>query len=162
LQQNYQHMNADGYFYAYPTSTDGAALPKYALTAFTPAYTRDHYSSTAWTVNGKFGDLLSLVYSGSYMVRHIDGQQAYSNYLRSFQGSSYYACIGTGAGYFNQNNFPSQLTGHPLQCSTPVGDWHDMVRNTHHSEELRLSTNDQYRIRGLFGAFWEKFVIYDN
>ena len=160
LQQNYQDMEADGYFYSYPLSTDGAALPKYALTAFTPAYTKDKYSSTAWTVNGKLAEPLSMVYTGSYMVRHIDGQQDYSNYLRSFVGS-YYACIGTGAGYFNQNNFPS-LTGHPLQCYAPVGDWHDTVRNTHHSEELRFSTSDQYRIRGLFGAFWEKYVIYDD
>ncbi len=160
LQQNYQNMEADGYFYSYPISTDGVALPKYALTAFTPAYTKDRYLSTAWTVSGKLGEPLSMVYTGSYMVRHIDGQQDYSNYLRSFVGS-YYACIGTGAGYFNQNNFPS-LTGHPLQCYAPVGDWHDAVRNTHHSEELRFSTSDQYRIRGLFGAFWEKYVIYDD
>jgi len=38
-------------------------------------------------VCGKLGDLLSLVYTGSYMVRHIDGQQDYSNYMRSFSGS---------------------------------------------------------------------------
>ena len=161
LQQNYQNMEADGYFYAYPTGTDGTALGKYQLTAFTPAYTKDRYSSTAWTLNGKLGDLLSMVYTGSYMSRHIEGQQDYSNYMRSFVGS-YYACIGTGAGYFNQGNFPNQLTGHPLQCYAPNGDWHDTVRNTHHSEELRFSTNESYRIRGLFGAFWEKYVIYDD
>src|SRR4029077_13065855 len=106
------------------------------------------------------------VYTGSYMTRHIDGQQDYSNYMRSFVGS-YYACIGTGAGYFFAHKpttgapplgqfsgpFPG-LTGHPLQCYSPVGDWHDTVRNTHHSEELRFSTNDAYRIRGLFGAYW--------
>ena len=38
-----------------------------------------------------------MVYTGSFMVRHIDGQQDYSNYLRSTYGS-YYACIGPGAG----------------------------------------------------------------
>ncbi|HET9330961.1 MAG TPA: TonB-dependent receptor [Steroidobacteraceae bacterium] len=161
LQQNYQNMEADGYFYAYPTGTDGTALSKYQLTAFTPAYSKDRYSSTSWTLNGKLGDFLNMVYTGSYMVRHIDGQQDYSNYMRSFVGS-YYACIGTGAGYFNPGNFPNQLTGHKLQCYSPVGDWHDTVRNTHHSEELRFSTNADYRLRGLFGAYWEKFVIYDD
>jgi len=161
LQQNYQNMEADGYFYAYPTGTDGTTLAKYQLTAFTPAYSKDRYSSTSWTLNGRLGDFLNMVYTGSYMVRHIDGQQDYSNYMRSFVGS-YYACIGTGAGYFNPGNFPNQLTGHKLQCYSPVGDWHDTVRNTHHSEELRFSTNADYRLRGLFGAYWEKFVIYDN
>ena len=165
LQQNYQNMEADGYFYAYPTSVDGVTpLGQYQIQAFTPAHTKDRYESTALTVNGKIADMLSVVYAGSYMVRHIDGIQDYSNYMRSFVGS-YYACIGTGAGYFNEKNFKGPypgLTGKPLQCSTPVGDWHDSVRNTHISQELRASTPDEYRLRGLFGFYWEKFVIYDN
>jgi iron complex outermembrane recepter protein len=161
LQQNYQNMEADGYFYAYPTSTNGEPLARYQINAFTPAYSKDDYESTAWTLNGKLGDLLSMVYTGSYMVRHIDGQQDYSNYLRSDLGSNY-ACIGTGAGYFNNAVFPSQLTGHKLQCSTPVANWRDQVRNTHQSHELRLSTNADNRIRGLAGFYWEKFVIDDN
>ncbi|HWX70036.1 MAG TPA: TonB-dependent receptor [Steroidobacteraceae bacterium] len=164
LQQNYQNMEADGYFYAYPNDVNGKPLEKYQLTAFTPAYSKDRYESTALTVNGKLSDLLSIVYAGSYMVRHIEGQQDYSNYMRSFVGS-YYACIGTGAGYFNEKNFKGPypgLTGKPLQCSTPVGNWHDSVRNTHMSHELRLTTNADYRLRGLVGAYFEKFVIFDN
>jgi iron complex outermembrane recepter protein len=161
LQQNYQNLEADGYFYAYPTSTDGAALGRYQISAFAPAYSKDNYESTAWTLNGKIADLGSLVYTGSYMVRHIDGQQDYSNYMRSAVGS-YYACIGTGAGYFNAANFPNQLAGHKLQCSTSVGNWRDQVRNTHQSHELRFSSNADYRIRGLAGLYWEKFVIDDN
>jgi len=160
LQQNYQDMQADGYFYAYPTGTNGTALGKYQINAFAPAYSKDRYESTAWTVNGRISDLLSVVYTGSYMVRHIDGQQDYSNYMRSAVGS-YYACIGTGAGYFNQNNFPS-LTGHPLQCSSSVGNWRDQVDNQHQSHELRLSSNADYRLRGLVGLYWEKFNIDDD
>ncbi|MBS0366682.1 MAG: TonB-dependent receptor [Proteobacteria bacterium] len=160
VQQNYQDMHADGYFYAYPIGTDGATLNRYQITAFSPAFSKDRYNSTAWTLDGKLGDLLSLVYTGSYMVRHIEGQQDYSNYVRSAVGS-YYACIGTGAGYFNSANFPAQLTGKPLQCYSPVGNWHDTTRNTHHSEELRVSTSQDYRVRGLAGVYWEKFTIYD-
>src|SRR5580692_3082207 len=37
LQQNYQNMEADGYFYAYPIGTDGQTLQPYQITAFTPA-----------------------------------------------------------------------------------------------------------------------------
>ena len=164
LQQNYQNMEADGYFYAYPNNVNGKPLDQYQITAFTPAYSKDRYESTALTVNGKLSDLLSIVYAGSYLVRHIEGQQDYSNYMRSFVGS-YYACIGTGAGYFNPGHFPGPypgLAGKPLQCSTPVGNWHDSVRNTHMSHELRLSTNADHRLRGLLGVYWEKFVIYDN
>jgi iron complex outermembrane recepter protein len=160
LQQNYQDQHANGYFYAYPLDPNGNALRRYNITAFTPAYNQDRYESTAWTVNGKLSDLLSLVYTGSYMVRNIEGQQDYSNYLRSAVGS-YYACIGTGAGYFNESHFPS-LTGHPLQCSTAVGSWHDKTSNQHQSHEIRLNTNADTRVRGLLGAYWEKFVIDDN
>jgi outer membrane receptor protein involved in Fe transport len=161
LQLNRQNMNADGYFYAYPTAPDGESLKKYQIAAFSPAYTKDRYSSAAWTLNGKLGDVAKLVYTGSYMVRHIEGQQDYSNYLRSSTASSYYACIGTGPFYFNSTAFPV-LAGSPTHCGPPLASWHDTVRNTHHSHELRVSTSDSYRVRGLFGAFWEKFVIYDD
>jgi iron complex outermembrane receptor protein len=159
IQQNYQNMDAEGYFYAYPQDPSGNALQPYQITAFTPAYNKDRYESTAWTLNGRFGELKA-VYSGSYLVRHIEAQQDYSNYLRSDKGS-YYACIGTGAGYFNPGNFPS-LRGKPLQCYPPVGSWYDSVRNTHQTHELRVSTGEDHRVRALLGAFWEKFVIDDN
>jgi iron complex outermembrane recepter protein len=160
LQQNYQNLEADGWFYAYPADSNGTALGQYQLAAFTPAYTKDRYESTAWTLNGKISDQLKMVYTGSYMVRHFEGQQDYSNYLRSVYGS-YYACIGTGAPFFNSKRYPV-LAGSPLQCGAPVADWVDTVQNQHQSHELRLSTNEDYRLRGLFGVYWEKFVIDDQ
>jgi iron complex outermembrane receptor protein len=159
LQQNYQDMQADGYFYTYPVAPDGQALQPYQITAFTPAYNKDRYESTAWTLNGKIDDL-SFVYTGSYMVRHIEGQQDYSNYLRNVPGS-YYGCIGPGAGYFNPAKFPS-LAADKLQCYAPVGQWNDTVANQHMSHELRISTNLDSRVRGLVGVLWEKFVIDDQ
>ncbi len=159
LEQNYQNMQADGYFYTYPQASDGQVLAQYQLEAFTPAHNNDRYESTAWTVNGQTGPL-SIVYTGSYMVRHIDGVQDYSNYERSARGS-WYGCIGPGAGYFNSSNFAS-LTGKSLQCYAPLGDWHDAVSNQHLSNELRVSTPTDYRLRGLFGAYWEKFNLDDE
>jgi iron complex outermembrane recepter protein len=159
LEQNYQDMEADGYFYAYPFASDGAALGPYEITAFTPAHNRDRYESTSWTVNGNVADL-SVVYTGSYMVRHIDGQQDYSNYIRSVRGA-YYGCIGPGASYFNSTLFPP-LASKKLQCYAPVGNWQDIVSNQHLSHELRVSTPTDSRVRGLFGAYWEKFNIDDE
>lgn len=160
IQQNYQAMDAEGYFYAYPFDSNGNALEPYQMTAFTPAYTRDRYVSTAWTLNGAFGDLKA-VYTGSYMIRHIEGQQDYSNYLRSPLGA-YYDCIGTGAPYFlNPVVFP-QLAGKPLKCYPPVASWHDTLENEHQSHELRFTTNEHSRVRALLGAYWEKFVIDDQ
>ena len=159
IQQNYQDMDAHGYFYAYPFGPDGTALRPYQITAFNPAFNKDRYESTAWALNGRVGDL-KVVYNGSYLVRHIEAQQDYSNYLRSGVGS-YYACIGPGAGYFNSANFPLLAT-HTLQCYPPLAHWYDRVRNAHQSHELRISAGEGHRLRALAGAYWEKYVIYDN
>jgi iron complex outermembrane recepter protein len=159
LQQNYQDMDAQGYFYAYPFDSNGVALRPYQIAAFTPAFNKDRYESTSFTINGQFNDF-KLIYAGNYMVRHIEAQQDYSNYLRS-AGGSYYGCIGTGAAYFNPANFPV-LHGHPLQCYAPVGSWNDVTENVHHSQEIRLTSPDDRRLRGLVGAYWEKFIIYDD
>jgi iron complex outermembrane receptor protein len=158
IQQSYQDTHADGYFYAYPYDSNGNPLRPYQITAFTPAYTKDRYESTAWTLNGKFGDLKAL-YAGSYMVRHIEGQQDYSNYQSG--GFPEYGCIGAFAPYFNSPSFPA-LAEKPLQCYPPVTTWRDSVQNEHQSHEVRLSTSAEQRVRGLLGAYWEKFVIDDQ
>jgi iron complex outermembrane receptor protein len=166
VQQNYQNFQADGYFAEEPISPRsvsnpvGIPLAPMQTVAFSPAWDKDHYESTAWTVNGAFGDLKA-VYTGSYMVRHIDQQQDYSNYLTSRHGS-YYDCTGPNAAYF----YFSHPTGKTLStrattCYKPVGSWHDVVRNTHQSHEFRLTTPEDKRVRLLVGAFWEKFVIQD-
>jgi iron complex outermembrane receptor protein len=162
IQQNYQNMEADGYFYSYPEAPDMQALQPYQITGFVPAWNKDHYESTAWTLNGDFANGLHAVYTGSYMRREIDAQQDYSNYLRSVVGS-FYGCIGPGAGYFNPSLYKGIISPtSQLQCGEPVGGWHDSVDNVHNQQEIRISTNPESRLRGLFGAFWEKFVIYDR
>jgi iron complex outermembrane recepter protein len=159
LQQNYQNFKSDGYFNTEPVAPDGAALGHYETAAFTPAYNKDKYESTAWTVSGLFPNLpfigdLKTVYAGSYMVRNIDAQQDYSNYMTSKHGS-YYACSGAGAGYAYFRS------AKPTTCYAPIGSWHDVVRNAHQSHELRASTSEENRIRGTAGVYWEKFVIDD-
>jgi iron complex outermembrane recepter protein len=168
LQQNYQDLNARGYFYAYPADSNGTVLAPYQITAFTPAWNKDKYESTAWTLSGNLPANMNMVYTGSYLSRNIDGQQDYSNYMRSTTGS-YYACIGPGASYFNPGNFPptapgsnTNLATHKLQCYPPVGSWRDIVHNTHQSHEIRISTDQDKRLRAIAGFYWEKFVIDDN
>jgi iron complex outermembrane recepter protein len=160
IQQNYQNFKADGYFTDEPIAPDGAHLAPYQIEAFTPAFDKDRYESTAWTLNGKTGDLgsfgaLRMVYTGSYLVRHIDQQGDYSNYMTSKHGS-YYACSGAGAGYAY---FRSSK---PTTCYAPIGSWRDQVENDHQSHEFRIQSSDDNRLRGLVGAYWEKFNIKDN
>jgi iron complex outermembrane recepter protein len=154
IQQNYQNMEADGYFAEYPQDPNGNNLAPYQITAFSPAYDKDKYESTAWTLSGRIGDYLKAVYTGSYLDRKIEQQNDYSNYVRS-GGGQYYACTGAGSGGLGGKTKPET-------CYAPVGDWNDNVQNTHQSHEIRLSTNDDNRIRGLLGGYWEEFIIKDQ
>jgi iron complex outermembrane receptor protein len=155
VQENFQNMQADGYFSDYPISSSGKPLQPYQITAFEPAYDKDRYESTAWTLNGTLPYDLKLVYTGSYLVRNLQQQADYSNYLTSAHGSDY-DCTGMGARY------ASYRDAKPTTCYAPVGSWNDTSRNTHLSQELRASTPDDWRLRGLFGAFYEDFKIYDQ
>ncbi len=49
-----------------------------------------------------------------------------------------------------------------MQCYSPLGAWHNSVQNDHQSHEIRLSTPEESRVRGLVGVYWEKFVINDD
>ena len=55
LTQSYQDMNSQGVFYQQPNASDGAPLQPLEVTLFNPAYDKDKFESTAWTVNGKIG-----------------------------------------------------------------------------------------------------------
>ena len=79
------------------------------------------------------GDL-KLVYAGAYLVRNVEQVQDYTNYARSLY-VDYYEC----------ESRPDAATA---QCFTPSSNWRDQERNTHQSQELRLSTPDDWRIRG--------------
>ncbi len=154
ISQSYQDMHSEGDFSQYPTGSDGQTLGRDQITAFSPAYDKDHYENTALTVNGKIGPLKA-VYSGSYLDRHIEQQDDYTNYSRS-AGGFYYSCTGGPAGSDTLNAGKG-----PATCYSPVTSWHDTVRNTHQSHELRVSTPDDLFIRGLVGAYWENFEIRD-
>jgi len=155
LAQSYQQMEADGEFDQYPYGSDGQALGPDQVTAFTPSYDKDRYENTALTVNGKAGPL-KLVYSGGYLVRHIETQADYTNYSRS-AGGVYYSCAGGPAG----SGLLGAGSSAAVQCYTPASSWHDSVENTHQSHELRVSTPDDLVVRGLLGAYWEDFEIRD-
>jgi iron complex outermembrane receptor protein len=161
LVQSYQDMNAQGVFYQMPNGSDGVVLSPLGapsggqplaplqVTLFNPSNTKDRFENTALTINGKIGDL-SLVYAGSYLVRNIEQAQDYTNYARGVYGY-YYQC----AGYAKGNPAAGQ-------CYTPSSVWTDTEKNKHLSQELRLSTPGDWRLRGLVGIFYEDQKVYDD
>jgi iron complex outermembrane receptor protein len=149
VAESYQKMDAEGTFATYPTGSDFQKLGSLQTTVFSPSYNKDTYWNTAWTVNGKIGDF-KLVYTGAYMTRHVKEQMDYTNYSRT-GGGMYYQCTGGGTGWGS---------GAPF-CYSPVAYWEDTIRNTHHTEEVRLSSPEDKRIRAIVGGYWEQFRIDD-
>jgi iron complex outermembrane recepter protein len=147
LTQSYQSIDAEGVFYEMPRSSDGVPLPAQSVTLFNPSYNKDKFENTALTINGRIGDL-KLVYAGSYLVRNISQVQDYTNYSRG-KYADYYQCHGADHGL-------------APTCFSPSASWNETERNTHQSHELRLSTPDDWRLRGIVGAFWEELQIDDQ
>ena len=156
LTQSYQTLRTNGVFYEMPhTSSVNPALqqplPDLSVETFTPNYNHDQFENTSLTVSGHLGDL-KLVYAGSYLVRKVDQQNDYTAYSRG-ANAAYYQCTPTNYGG------PADPT---TVCNSPVAYWHDKESNTHDSQELRLSTPDDWRLRGLVGIFWEDLTIHEN
>ncbi|MCX7057625.1 MAG: TonB-dependent receptor, partial [Proteobacteria bacterium] len=147
ITQAYQDMNADGVFYQMPNGSDGQSLSPLSVTLFNPSYDHDRFSDTSLTVTGRVG-MLKAVYAGGYLSRNVDQVQDYTNYARGVY-ADYYQCFGAHAG---------------LQafCGSPATTWRDQERNTHQSHEIRLSTPDDGRLRGIFGGFWEDLQIFNR
>ena len=150
LMQSYQSMNAQGVFYETPQSsgTPAQTLPDLSVQLYNPSYDKDRFEDTALTITGRLGDL-KLLYAGSYLVRNIEQVQDYTNYARGFY-ADYYQCLSTAE------------TGKPPQCFSPASTWRDVEKNTHDSQELRVSTPDEWRWRGIGGVFWEQYRVYET
>jgi iron complex outermembrane receptor protein len=149
LVQSYQDMNSQGVFYVTPSSSSGQVLPDLGVQLYNPAYNKDRFENTALTVNGKVGDL-KLVYSGSYMVRKIEQQGDYTNYARGVY-ADYYQCTS-----------PAQGAVTVGKCYSPSASWQESDTAIHNSQEFRLSTPDDWRLRGIVGLFWEKYTIHEQ
>ncbi|HYL03492.1 MAG TPA: TonB-dependent receptor [Steroidobacteraceae bacterium] len=155
ITQSYQDLESQGVFYQQPTGSDGESLQPLEVTLFNNNYNKDRFESTAWTVNGKFGNLKA-VYTGGYLVRHVDQIGDYTNYARG-KYADYYQCYGPpGAGTFV--NDPS-LTP---TCFSPSATWQATEQNQHQQHEFRLSTPDDWRLRAIAGAYWEDNKLYDQ
>ena len=156
LAQTWQDLNTDGVFYQMPNASDGEKLDPLQVTLFNNPHNKDQFSNTAWTVNGKFGDL-SAIYTGGYLVRKIDTVGDYTNYARGVY-ANYYQCYGPGTGFYLSTPDPTLKS----TCFSPSATWREKTRNEHVTHELRLSTPNDWRLRGLVGVFYEDNKLFDQ
>ena len=148
FSQSYQNMEADGVFFETPESSAGEKLPDLSVQLYNPSYDKDRFENSALTINGRLG-FLKVVYNGGYLVRHVDQVGDYTNYARGVY-ADYYQCTSTAQ------------PGNVDKCYSPSATWRDHETNSHDSQELRFSTPDDWRTRGILGFFWEDYTIHEN
>ncbi len=151
ITQSYQNMNSQGVFYQQPFSSDGAPLAPLEVTLFNSSYDKDRFENTAWTLNGKFGPLKA-VYTGGYLVRHVEQVGDYTNYARGVY-ADYYQCYGPGS---------SAASNLAPTCYSPSATWRSLERNEHMQHEFRVSTPDEGRLRGIAGLYYEDNKLFDQ
>ena len=154
ISESLQKLDAEGLSVDYPIGSNFQTLKPLQVTSFSPSYNKDEYANTAWTVNGKIADF-SVIYTGGWTLRNVNQQMEYSNYSRTYYGV-YYSCSG------GTTSYSAIDAGGPLKCNSPITSWHDSIKNTHLSQELRVSTPSDWRIRGIAGGYYEQFRVYDN
>jgi iron complex outermembrane recepter protein len=145
LEQSYQSMQANGVFGYEP------ALGDLNVQQYNPSSDNDRFEDTAWTLNGKI-DALKVVYTGGYLVRNIDQVTDYTAYARGLY-ATYYQCTGPA---FPNNSVKTNT------CYSPSITERDIARNTHQSHEVRVSTPDDWRARGILGLYYEDYEIQDS
>src|SRR5450631_706565 len=162
LTQTYQNMDAEGVSWEEVYDGTGKPLPDRSVQLYNPSYNKDKFENTALTINGRI-DQLKFVYAGAYLDRSIDQVQDYTNYSRGAY-ASYYQCNYPGYPFHHNpvtgNNDPTP--GSAGQCFSPSAFWKDHQNSTHLSQEMRLSTPDDWRLRAIGGLFYENFTIHEN
>jgi outer membrane receptor protein involved in Fe transport len=148
LTESAQRLDAQGVFYEepYTSGSNPTKLPDLSVQTFNSTYSEDQFENTALTINGRAGPL-NLVYDGAYLVRHTTSQQDYTNYARGVY-ADYYQCVPAS----------KSPTG-KSQCYSPSAIWDDHEQDMHVSQELRASTPDTWRLRGIGGVYYEDFLV---
>jgi outer membrane receptor protein involved in Fe transport len=115
----------------------------YAVAHFRDEFVNDEWWQAGLTIEGKIGNL-DVVYSGNYLSRDVEGSADYSDYSFWYDNLYY-------TGYFARlfvDNDGNQLN--------PDAAFENYDYYTKQSHEVRLSTPQDKRVRGLVGAYYQK------
>ncbi|MCX6600569.1 MAG: TonB-dependent receptor [bacterium] len=152
----YQKIDGEGVFYQHPNGSESGCgiaascpdstqkLRPLEVTIFNTGSTEDEFINTALTVNGKIG-ALDFVYTGAYLTREAQSISDYTNYARGVYGS-YYQCTGYSGASVNK-------------CYSPASFWDDTNDSKNLSQEIRLSSPSDWRMRFVGGLFYEDRTI---
>ncbi|MCJ2189278.1 TonB-dependent receptor, partial [Novosphingobium beihaiensis] len=142
-----QGLETDGVFSEDPTLGD------YKIQRFTPEKTKDNFSNTAWTVEGRLG-ALEMVYTGSYLERETKQRVDYTDYLFTGPYIPYYLCDVSVV-------YPSYVgaTDPAGTCQAPNLYVNSNSKLTGFTQELRFNTPAENRFRVTAGGFYSNQIL---
>ena len=163
-----QSINANGFFGYDPAVGDLQAV------RYGPESNQDSLTQTALAIEGKVGDF-DITYAGGWFVRETHTLSDYSDYsyfYDKFFASGCQWVTQKGYNYLQAN--PGALSGCYSGTPYPAGDFTEpqeyVITNGHFtkwSHELRLTTPQDYPLKGIVGLFaerqvheiWEQYTI---
>ena len=130
-----QYVTSEGFFGYDP------AVGDLQLAHFGPENSQDSWAQTALTVEGKIGDF-DLVYAGAFMKRTTHSIADYSDYSLFYD-----RVFGSGSYYWLGNDGKPVMPQELVVSKGYFQKW---------SNELRLSTPQQYAVKGTVGVFIQR------
>lgn len=136
----HQYSSTDG-FYAYDPTLGDLNVQR-----FKDEYIKDQFTQVALTIEGRISNF-DLTYAGAYLDRPTEGQTDYIDYTEAYD--TYYESAGGLANYF----YFWDSAGNNINP-------HQYIYGEEHfkkmSHELRIATPQEWRVRGLLGAFYQR------
>ncbi len=144
-----QELDTDGVFDFEP------AVGDLQVTKFNENSLRDKVDLSTLTINGRLG-ALDLIYTGSYMNHRATQIADYAGYSNIGLYLPYYECD-RGVYYTAAYNGNIGNT-----CYAPNKSYQVRNRTKRFTQEFRITTPADKRIRGTFGLFYDNNKLFDN
>jgi iron complex outermembrane recepter protein len=152
VQHVTQTLKTEGVFDYDPT------LPDLQVKRFNPDNLTDNGDISAWTLKGRLGQL-ELLYTGGYINRRAVQNTDYTNYSSSGPFAVYYNC--DYAAYVHAYGGSAVLPA-TAACHNPKNHVFNQTRNTRFTEEFRIATPAENRLRAIGGLYYDKDHVYSQ
>jgi iron complex outermembrane recepter protein len=143
-----QELDTDGVFDFEPSVGD------LQVTKFNKNTLRDRVNLSTLTLNGRLG-ALSLIYTGSFLKHSATQVADYAGYSNIGLYLPYYEC---DAGVY----YTSQAATRGNTCYAPNKSYQTRNRTKRFTQEFRVTTPADKRLRGTFGLFYDDNKLFDN
>ncbi|HEU5482497.1 MAG TPA: TonB-dependent receptor [Sphingomicrobium sp.] len=136
----HQYSSLDG-FYAYDPTLGDLNVQR-----FRDEYSKDEFTQVALTIQGRISDF-DLTYAGAYLDRPTESLTDYVDYTVAYDDA--YESLGGLANYF----YFQDSAGNTINPSQWIYGTEHFKKMSH---ELRLATPQEWRFRGMVGAFYQQ------